>query len=156
MNIDPVSALFGAGLAPPLRLKEGLAEGAAGLPGKPPSFGIFLRSLRDGLPPGRVTAGAEASPWGSCGLPPIGKRSPPAMLPPFASAGGENGPDCEAEGRPPGGVPWRDRWNAFILACMSCGRPPEATELVGIEGRTAGLLALFNTPIGFDEEDIVG
>lgn len=77
------------------------------------------------------------------------------MLPPFASAGGEKGPDGDADGRPPGGVPWRDRWKALILACISCGNPPDATVLAGIDERTAGLLALFNTPIGFDEEDIV-
>jgi hypothetical protein len=134
-----------------LRLREGLAEGAAGLPGKPPNFGMFLRSLRDGLPPCRGTAGAETSPCGSCGLAPIGKRSPPAT---FASAGGEKVPGDDAEGRPPGGVPWRDKWKALILACISCGRPPEATVLVGMDARPAGLRALFNTPIGFDEEDM--
>ena len=76
------------------------------------------------------------------------------MFPPFASPGGEKGPG-EADGCLPGGVPWRDKWKALIFACISCGKPPEATVLAGIDERTAGLLALFNTPIGFDEDDMV-
>ena len=50
-----------------------------------------------------------------------------------------------------GGAPCRDRWKAFIFACMSCGRPPalEAVDMVdcGRVGRRAALTA----PSGLDK-----
>jgi hypothetical protein len=63
------------------------------------------------------------------------------------------GPTEAAEGipgRPPGGVPCLDCWNALILACMSCDKPPPA-RAVASDIAAGGLRALLSAPRGVDE-----
>lgn len=50
-----------------------------------------------------------------------------------------------------GGAPCRDRWNAFIFACMSCGRPPALEALDMVDCGKAGLRAALTAPSGLDE-----
>ena len=50
-----------------------------------------------------------------------------------------------------GGTPWRDRWKALILACMSWGRPPPLVPDMD-DGGGAGLRAALRVPRGVDEE----
>ena len=50
-----------------------------------------------------------------------------------------------------GGTPCRDRWNAFIFACMSCGRPPPLEALDMVDCGKAGLRAALTAPSGLDE-----
>ena len=49
-----------------------------------------------------------------------------------------------------GGAPCRDRWNAFIFACMSCGRPPALEALDMFDCGNAGLRAALTAPSGLD------
>ena len=51
-----------------------------------------------------------------------------------------------------GGMPCLERWKAFIFASMLCGIPPLA--LACGAGGPLGLRALFNMPIGVEEEVI--
>lgn len=48
-----------------------------------------------------------------------------------------------------GGAPCRDRWNAFILACISCGRAP-ALAVAKEDGGGPGLRAALIAPRGLE------
>ena len=47
-----------------------------------------------------------------------------------------------------GGAPCLERWKAFILACISCGRPP---PLEDSDGGGPGLRAALTAPSGVDD-----
>lgn len=52
-----------------------------------------------------------------------------------------------------GGAPCLERWNAFILACMSCGSPPPLADKD--VGGGPGLRAALTAPSGVDDADML-
>lgn len=53
------------------------------------------------------------------------------------------------------GTPWRDKWKAFILACMSCGSDP-ALIVAAAEGGGPGRRAAFRAPSGPEDAVMTG
>lgn len=106
----------------------------------------FMGNLRPPIPPARQPPGVD----------PVGEARAPFSCPEPGVVPGAEPLESDSAGGAPGmrrfgaaGVPCLDRWKAFILACMSSGRPPALTP--DKDGGAIGRRAALSVPSGVDD-----